>query len=119
MDAKQAMAQAEAPPDYQADMPPAEEEFFSGPLRADFIRPLPRGDRDRGPAAGLGAGLVLLRAAIALGGTLRAYADLPAFLMVFGGTLAVTAVSFSIADMLDLPKALATTIIEALPDRRA
>jgi chemotaxis protein MotA len=72
-------------------------------------------ERDLGTWAGFGAAFLLLLSAMALGGSLPAYADIPAFLMVFGGTAAVTAISFSVDDIAGLPAVLATTLMRGVP----
>ena len=81
----------------------------------ELIGPLPGGGRDLATLAGLGTGLVLLLGAILLGGSLPPYADLPAFLMVFGGTAAVTLVSFSLDDAVKLPEIIRTTLFHKIP----
>src|SRR5690606_28852451 len=43
---------------------------------------------------------VLIGGAIALGGSAGAFIDLPAVLIVFGGTLTVTAISYSLGEIL-------------------
>ena len=48
----------------------------------------------------------LIAMAIILGGSWGAFVDLPAFLIVIGGTLAVTFVSFSVSDIIALHKVL-------------
>lgn len=48
---------------------------------------------------GLGAGLALVAAALAMGGDLRAFVDVPSILIVLGGTPAVTLVSFAGGDI--------------------
>src|ERR1700748_1945050 len=67
-------------------------------------------ERDLATWVGLGVAGLLLLSAMALGGSLPAYADIPAFLMVFGGTAAVTAASFTVEDFTNLPNVLATTL---------
>jgi len=71
--------------------------------------------RDLGTWFGFGIGFLLLLSAMALGGSLPAYADIPAFLMVFGGTAAVTAASFTIEEVMNLPAVLATVLIRGVP----
>ncbi|HVJ51120.1 MAG TPA: MotA/TolQ/ExbB proton channel family protein [Aliidongia sp.] len=72
-------------------------------------------ERDSATWLGLGAAFLLLLSAMAIGGSVPAYVDLPAFLMVFGGTAAVTTVSFSIDAILHLPRILATTLVQGVP----
>ena len=73
------------------------------------------GTRDGAMLFGLGIGVALLIFAMALGGSLAAYVDLPAFMMVVGGTLAVTAISFGLEDLKRLPAALATAAVRRVP----
>nr|WP_229743959.1 MotA/TolQ/ExbB proton channel family protein [Aliidongia dinghuensis] len=73
------------------------------------------GSHDGATLYGLGIGLALLIVAMLLGGSLAAYVDLPAFMMVIGGTAAVTAVSFSLDDLRRLPSALATAVARRVP----
>jgi len=71
--------------------------------------------RDGATLLGLGGGLGLLIIAMALGGSLAAYVDFPAFLMVVGGTLAVTTISFTMPDMLRLPRILGAALTHRTP----
>ena len=80
-----------------------------------WIAPLPGGGRDFATVAGLGVGLALVLIAILLGGTLPPYADLPAFIMVIGGTAAVTLVSFTLEDVIRLPDVVRTTLLHKIP----
>jgi chemotaxis protein MotA len=89
----------------------------------DLIRPgvslaVPR-ERDAATWFGLGGAFLLILAAMAIGGTIPAYVDLPAFLMVFGGTAAVTTVSFSLDAVAQLPRVLATALFHGLPQANA
>jgi chemotaxis protein MotA len=72
-------------------------------------------ERDLGTWFGFGIAFLLLLSAMAIGGSLPAYADIPAFLMVFGGTAAVTAASFSVEEIVNLPNVLATTLVRGVP----
>ncbi|HTH98646.1 MAG TPA: MotA/TolQ/ExbB proton channel family protein [Stellaceae bacterium] len=84
---------------------------------ADFeIGPLVESERDWASIGGIAIGLVLVLSAMVLGGALPAYADLPAFLMVFGGTAAVTQISFSMEDTRNLPGILRTAFLRRHPD---
>lgn len=66
------------------------------------LRPAPSGAGgiDLATLFGLGAGFALIATAIALGGSLDAFFDLPSVLIVVGGTLAVTAISYSTEEVL-------------------
>ncbi len=59
---------------------------------------------------GLLAGLTLVVIAIALGGSAGAFLNGPGLLIVLGGTLAVTCMSFSLADILHTFKGLGSTV---------
>jgi chemotaxis protein MotA len=72
-------------------------------------------ERDDATWLGLGASVLLLLSAAALGGSIAAYADLPAFLMVVGGTAAVTLISFPLDDFARLPQVLATALFRTVP----
>jgi chemotaxis protein MotA len=101
------MSLSEAPSEIK---PPAAE--------ADEAVTLPPGalrERDLGTWLGFGAGFLLLLTAMVLGGSLPAYADIPAFLMVFGGTAAVTATSFTLDEVMNLPSVLATVLVHGVP----
>jgi chemotaxis protein MotA len=74
---------------------------------------------DRATVVGLAAALVLMLAAIAMGGSLGAFIDLPAILIVVGGTLAVTTVSFSLPEMSRVPRLVAHTLIDGQKDTAA
>ncbi len=87
-------------------------------------RAVPRRRRNPGPARddatwyGLGAASLMLLTAMALGGSLAAYCDLPAFLMVIVGTAAVTMISFPLRDTLALPKVMRVALFQLLPPAR-
>ncbi len=83
------------------------------PVRAPLAAP--RRPRDAATWLGLGTALLLLVAAALIGGTLPAYVDLPAALMVFGGTAAVTMVSFPITEVRRLPEIVMTSLFHGLP----
>jgi chemotaxis protein MotA len=58
------------------------------------------GALDMTTLAGLAGAAVLIAVAIAMGGSVAAFFNLPSILIVVGGTIAVTAVSFSIEELL-------------------
>jgi len=98
------MAMSDMERDIRVEAPPAR-------LPPDPIE----GARDRATLFGLGTGLALLVFAMLLGGSLAAYVDLPAFLMVIGGTAAVTSISFGLDDLKRLPAALGTAVVRRVP----
>lgn len=61
---------------------------------------------DTATIIGLFMAFALIAMAIVLGGSWGAFVDLPAFLIVIGGTLAVTFVSFSVGDIVAVHKVL-------------
>jgi chemotaxis protein MotA len=101
------MSLSEAPSEIKPDATEAAEAVT---LPSGAVR-----ERDLGTWFGFGIGFLLLLSAMALGGSLPAYADIPAFLMVFGGTAAVTAASFTIEEVTNLPAVLATVLIRGVP----
>ena len=58
---------------------------------------------------GLVAAFALIAVAIVMGGAWQAFFNLPSLLIVIGGTVAVTTVSFSLTDMLNTQKLLLST----------
>jgi len=75
---------------------------------------------DRGTIGGLLFGLLLIASAILMGGNVGMYVDLPAALIVFGGTIATTFIRFNLEDILNAFKiaakafTLRTTTIDDL-----
>jgi chemotaxis protein MotA len=72
-----------------------------------------RGRLDLATVAGLAAGLAMLGTALAMGGSLGAFVDPPAILIVLGGTFAVTMISFSLAEIGGTGAVIAQTLITA------
>lgn len=83
--------------------------------------PLPRLSRrlDLATVLGLAVGLTLLLAALAYGGRIASFFDLPSTLIVIGGTLAITAVSFTPADLKAAGGSLGRTMIASGLDVRS
>lgn len=54
---------------------------------------------DPATVVGLGSGFLMIAVAMVYGGSVSAFFDLPAVLIVFGGTLAVTTISFTIPEI--------------------
>ena len=67
---------------------------------------------------GLLGGLVLVIAAIAIGGSASAFLNFPGLLIVLGGTLAVTTMSFTLADVLHTFASLGSTVFYRERDPR-
>ncbi len=74
---------------------------------------------DFGTVFGLITGFGLILAAIAISGTITSFVNLPGLLIVFGGTFAVTAVSYSPSDLAQAARALGTTLIQRERDVQA
>jgi len=68
---------------------------------------------DFATAIGLAAGLLMVAGAIFLGGSASAFLDLPSALIVLGGTIAVTTISFSLQDIWRVQ----SVMLQALVDR--
>ena len=71
---------------------------------------------DHATLLGLVGGFGLIATAMAMGGSARSFVDLPAFLIVIGGTFGVTTVSFSIGEIVRLPAVLLKTLFYSIPD---
>ncbi len=67
---------------------------------------------------GLVSGFALLGMAIILGGTPGAFVDGPSLLIVFGGTFAVPAMSYSVAEILRVPQVVLQAIFNTTNDPR-
>ena len=76
-----------------------------GPARAPR-RPTASGGVDVATLIGICGAFALIATAIVLGGSWTAFIDLPAFLIVIGGTMMVTLVSFRIEDLARAPHIL-------------
>jgi len=71
---------------------------------------------DGATVIGLAGGLVLIAAAIILGGAWAAFVDLPAVLIVIGGTAAVTTISFNLSDLRTAQSIVAKSLFTATRD---
>ena len=71
---------------------------------------------DHATLLGLVAGFGLLVTAMLLGGSARAFVDLPAVLIVIGGTFGVTMISFSLGDIVRLPSVVLKALLHSIPD---
>lgn len=68
---------------------------------------------------GIGGGFALIFIAMAAGGSAAAYIDLPSILIVFGGTIATTMTSFSIAEILNAQRSVRQAIFRQSEDVQA
>ena len=75
-----------------------------------------RGRLDHATLLGLFCGFGLLFAAMAVGGTPGAFVNLPALLIVIGGTFGVTTVCFSLRDIAGTPAVVAKTLFRSVPE---
>jgi chemotaxis protein MotA len=66
---------------------------------------------DRATLLGLGGAFLLVLLAIAMGGSLGAFFDLSSVLIVLGGTVAVTTVSFSLGEMSRVPRLVLQAVV--------
>lgn len=67
---------------------------------------------------GLLAGFILIFVAMTMGGSAFAFIDAPSLLIVLGGTAAITAVSFSVEELRDAPRALWRMVVHRRIDPR-
>lgn len=75
---------------------------------------MPRRQRatiDPATVAGLVAAFVMIGAALASGGGWESFLDLPSALIVIGGTFAVTTVSFTLEDIINMPRVVVRAVI--------
>ena len=89
------------------------------PATAAPVRPRTRAGLDAATLIGLGAAVGVILVAITAGGSLRAFLDPPSLLVVLGGTLAVTAASFSLGDVTSAWKGAGGMLVKAQHDPRA
>lgn len=73
---------------------------------------------DPATALGLVSGFGLVFGALTLGGTPAAFIDAPSFLIVFGGTLGITTMSFSLREIARTPMVIAKAMMNSVPDVR-
>lgn len=83
-----------------------------GPLQQVRVK----GSVDLATVLGILGAIILIVTAIFLGGSPGAFFDLPAVLIVLGGTFGVTTACFSLRDMLDCTRVLAGTIFRKHKD---
>ncbi|MBT3703762.1 MAG: flagellar motor protein MotA [Alphaproteobacteria bacterium] len=65
---------------------------------------------------GLLAGFGLVSSAIILGGSVSSFIDIPAILIVIGGTFGITMISYSLREILSAQGVILKTIFHSLPD---
>lgn len=93
----------------------------AGPQAAPYVSTTTR----RGPSIdaatlfGLAGGFGLVATALVLGGSPQAFFDIPALLIVFGGTFAVTSICFSLPEILRAPSVLVKTVFHRAGDPSA
>lgn len=78
--------------------------------------PASAGRIDFATVLGLGGGFALVATALVLGGNVASFIDLPALLIVFGGTLAVTTTCFSLREMANAQRLVLSTIFRRVAD---
>ena len=89
------------------------------PSQAQTVRTASaRASHDLGALAALVGALALIGTAIALGGSWIAFVDLPAMLIVGGGTFAVAAVSFGPVDVMRAQTIVARSLRRSVPEAR-
>lgn len=78
-----------------------------------------RSSVDLATVLGILAAVILVAAAIVLGGSPGSFADGPSVLIVFGGTFGVTTACFSVSDMISAMKDVGRTVFRTHHDVRA
>lgn len=73
-------------------------------------------EADYSTLAGIAAAIVMIAVAVVAGGNIGAFFDFSSFLIVIGGTLAVTTACFSIGEMLQMRKLLVKTVFNDIGD---
>ena len=71
---------------------------------------------DHATLIGLICGFGLVVAAMLIGGSARSFVDLPAVLIVLGGTFGVTTISFSLGDLIRMPAVVLKALFHSIPD---
>ncbi len=71
---------------------------------------------DLATVLGLGGGIILLLIAILLGGSAIAFINIPSLLIVMGGTVTVTMISYSIPEIMNTQRMILQTIFTARDD---
>jgi len=77
-----------------------------------------RGRLDAATLVGLVSGFGLIALATTMGSSPLSFLNLPAFLIVFGGTLGVTTISFSLGEILRTQRVIAKALFEGGEDAR-
>ena len=86
-----------------------------GQSKRSIISPM-RSRVDHATFFGLIAGFGLVIGAMVVGGSAAAFFDLPAILIVIGGTFGVTMISFSLSDIARVPSIVAKALLRSIPD---
>lgn len=71
---------------------------------------------DLATISGLGGGVILIVIAILLGGNASAFLDLPSIIIVIGGTVSVTMISYSFPEILNTQQLILQTIFTSRDD---
>lgn len=85
-------------------------------LGEDFKRKKPKGRLDLSTWVGFIGGFALILSAIAYGGSVLKFFDLPSVLIVFGGTFAATLISFSFSELGDTRRSLVHALFDQKHD---
>ena len=91
---------------------------MSASLRNDAGLPLAphRGRIDSATVLGFASGFGLLAVAMTVGGSPWSFIDLPAFLIVIGGTFGVTTICFPMQEMLQTPRVVGKALVRPVRD---
>lgn len=82
----------------------------------DLAEGRPKSSMDLATLLGLGGGFALVSAAILMGGSFKAFFDLPSVLIVVGGTLGIVLTCFTLGEVGRTAKVVAKTVFHGLED---
>ena len=80
-------------------------------IPSERFAPAPAPTLDLSTLTGVSGGFALIAIAVAIGGSIDRFLDLPALLIVVGGTTFVTAISYGLSDFLKVPGVFLQTMV--------
>lgn len=89
------------------------------PTGGPIAPPVGRARADLATILGIGSAVILVAAAIILGGSIKAFFDVRSVFIVLGGTIGVTTACFSLSDMASAIRVTAQTVFHRTPNPAA